>query len=582
MNNNAKQVANLETTISHQTNLEETERRATARLLQNLLIISLIATVGAGALTLIGGFGLALLLPIASILIFQTTSLILLWRGQLLPAQILLPTSLFLAITVIVAFPPGYGLHDINVIVYSLVIILAGLTLGQRGMYIFAVLIIIAIFGVAYGETNGLLVSPTSSLTSIISPFNLSLVILAITFIQRALINLLSENTQRARTSEKEVAERNEELQAFSEGLEKLVQQRTIELDLARVISERRAKQFESISQIARTISSARDLDSLLVQITEVVNREFGFYHVGVFLLDTAREYAVLSAANSQGGKKMLERNHRLKVGETGLVGFVTSTGRARLALDTGTDAVFFNNPDLPETHSEIALPLQVGEEIIGALDVQSIEPNAFNQEDVNILATLADQVSIAIQNARQFEQTRRALKESDALSKQFIQTGWSQFTRSNKLEGIRHNGAKTTLLYKKNVKDKETGTSDRNQLKTKGRGAVLSLPIKLRGEVIGSVDVRSQENRQWEQDELDIVTAIIERSAIAMENARLLADSQKIAAKERTIGDISAKISAQSDVDELLKTAAQELSRTMPGMQIAIQLKKDQETGNA
>jgi len=273
----------------------------------------------------------------------------------------------------------------------------------------------------------------------------------------------------------------------------------------------------------------------------------------------------------------MLDRGHRLKVGETGLVGFVTSTGRARVALDTGADAVFFNNPDLPDTRSEVALPLSVGDEIIGALDVQSIEPNAFNQEDVNILATLADQVSIAIQNARQFEETRKALIEADALSKQFVQTGWSQFTRTSNIEGIRHTGAKATLLYKKSGQGKGEVASDKAQLKTKGRGASLSLPVKLRGEVIGSVDIRSQENRQWEQDELDIVTAIIERSAIALENARLLASSQKLAAKERTIGEISTKISAQSDVDELLKTATQELGRSLPGMEISIQLKKDE-----
>lgn len=359
-------------------------------------------------------------------------------------------------------------------------------------------------------------------------------------------------------------------------GMEKRVADRTSELVLANESNERRAKQFESISRVTRIISSTRDLDSLLVQITTVINREFGFYHVGIFLLDTAGEYAVLSAANSAGGQKMLERSHRLKVGETGMVGFVTSTGRPRIALNTGADAVFFNNPDLPETRSEISLPLRVGEEIIGALDVQSTEPNAFNQEDINILSSLADQVSIAIQNSRQFEETRKALAESNSLSKQFIQTGWSRFTRTNRLEGIRHTGAKSTLLYRKSGKGKDEDDSDGSQLKAKGRGAVLSLPVKLRGEVIGSVDIHSPENRRWDQDELDIVTAIIERSAIAMENARLLADSQKLAAKERTIGEISTKISAQSDVDELLKTAAQELGRTLPGMEIAIQLKKE------
>jgi GAF domain-containing protein/HAMP domain-containing protein len=360
------------------------------------------------------------------------------------------------------------------------------------------------------------------------------------------------------------------------DGLEQMVEQRTTELLSANAKNERRAKQFESIAHIARTISSTRDLDLLLSQITTAINREFGFYHIGIFLLDASKEYAILSAANSEGGKIMLERGHRLKVAETGLVGYATGTGKSRIALDIGTDAIFFNNPDLPQTRSELTLPLRVGEDIIGALDVQSAEPNAFSTEDVNILSTLAEQVSIAIQNAQQFEQTRQALNESEILSRQFIQGGWQQFTKHKDLIGIRHTGARASLLYKKNGKNEDR--SDESTSKIKARGTSLSLPIKLRGEVIGSVDVHSPDNRPWDQDELDIVTAIIERAAIAMENARLLAESQKRAAKERTIGEIASKISVQSDINELLKTAAQELGRTLPGAEIAIQFNKDTE----
>jgi GAF domain-containing protein/HAMP domain-containing protein len=360
--------------------------------------------------------------------------------------------------------------------------------------------------------------------------------------------------------------------------LEKRVEERTAELSAANERNERRASQFEAIAHIARTISSTRDLDELLSQITTVINREFGFYHVGVFLLDTTKEYAVLSAANSEGGKTMLEHGHRLKVGETGLVGYATGTGTPRVALDTGADAVFFNNPDLPQTRSEIALPLRVGEEIIGALDVQSTEPNAFMQEDINILSTLADQVSIAIQNVQQLEATRKALSESEVLSRQFVQTGWQEFTKGRNLLGIRHTGARASLIHRRDGKDKQENLWGADQFKPGARGAALSLPIKLRGEVIGSVDVRAPDNRPWDQDELDIVTAIIERAAIAMENARLLAESQKRAAKERIIGEISAKISVQSEINELLKTAAQELGRSLPGAEIAIQFNKDTE----
>jgi len=362
------------------------------------------------------------------------------------------------------------------------------------------------------------------------------------------------------------------------EGLEQRVAERTSELASANEKNERRARHFESIAQVASTISSTRDMDSLLPQITTAISNRFGFYHVGIFLLDPRREYAVLSAANSEGGQRMLARNHRLKVAEMGIVGFVTSLGKPRVALNTGEDAVFFDNPDLPETRSEISLPLHVGDEVIGALDVQSTEPNAFDQEDINILTTLADQVSIAIQNAKQYEETRKALAESDLLSRQFVQTGWQQFTKSQKLVGIRHSGARATLLYRKNGKSKSENDLNWDQAMTESRGMSLSLPVKLHGQVIGSVDVRAPGNRKWEQDELDIVTAIIERAALAMENARLLAESQKRAAKERTIGEISAKIGMQSDINELLKTAAQELGQTLPGAEIAIQFNKDDE----
>ena len=360
-------------------------------------------------------------------------------------------------------------------------------------------------------------------------------------------------------------------------GLERTIENRTSELSLANQRNEQRARQFQSISRVARTIGSTLDLDSLLSQITNVISREFGFYHVGVFLLDSPREYAVLSAANSEGGQVMLARGHRLKVGEKGLVGFVSSTGRPRVALDTGTDAVFFDNPYLPDTRSEMALPLLTGNTVIGVLDVQSTEQNAFTQEDVDILSTLADQVSIAIQNARQNEQTQRALAESNVLSRQFVQTGWDQFTKRQKILGVRHTGAKATLLYSQDANGKNGAIRDTGQLELKGSGAVHSIPITLRGEVIGAVDVRVPDNRQWDQDEIDIVSAIIERAAVALENARLLSESQKHAAKERTIGEISAKLSAQSNVDDLLRMAAQELARRLPDTEIAIQFRKEE-----
>jgi GAF domain-containing protein len=208
-------------------------------------------------------------------------------------------------------------------------------------------------------------------------------------------------------------------LREILESLEKRVEARTSELLVANEKNERRAKQFESIAQVSRTISSTENLDNLLAHITTVINHEYGFYHVGIFLVDDQNQYASLRATNSDGGLIMLRRGHRLKVGEQGIVGFVTSRGEPRIALNVGQDAVFFNNPDLPETRSELALPLKLGGTILGALDLQSMDVNAFSQEDVSVLSILADQVAIAIQNARSAEQAQRALIEAGIATKQ-------------------------------------------------------------------------------------------------------------------------------------------------------------------
>jgi GAF domain-containing protein/HAMP domain-containing protein len=361
--------------------------------------------------------------------------------------------------------------------------------------------------------------------------------------------------------------------------LENRVNERTSELTQANERNERRAKQFEYISQVAATISSTRDLETLLKQITTAISTKFGFYHTGIFLLDARKEFAVLSAANSEGGKRMLSRNHRLRVGETGIVGYVTGTKKARVALDTGQDAVYFNNPDLPDTRSEIALPLLAGDEVIGALDVQSTEPNAFDQEDINILTTLADQVSIAIQNARQYEETRKALAESMTASRQFISTGWQQFTRDQKISGIRHTGTRSEVIYteKKKKQENENAILAGSMKKTNDNG-LISLPIKLRGVEIGVVDVRTGDSHSLDRDEMDIINAIMERTAIAMENARLLQESQRQTAKEQKIGEVTARIGESINIRNVLQTAVEELGRALPGSEVVIQFTKSDE----
>ncbi len=354
------------------------------------------------------------------------------------------------------------------------------------------------------------------------------------------------------------------ELKNNQVNLETYANARTAELVIANQHNEQRTSQFEAIAYTARTISSIQILDQLLPQVTQTISEQFGFYHVGIFLLDNNKEYAILAASNSEGGKKMLERNHRLLIGGIGIVGFVTNTGQPRIALDVELDAAYFNNPDLPDTQSEIALPLRIGTDTFGALDVQSKKKNAFSQEDISILSILADLVGIAIQNARSYQQTHEALSQAEIASRQMSSQQWQQFLTHTPVEGYFFDGVDT-----KNLKPTD------NQ-----RANSLAIPLTLRGTRIGTIKLSTADpKRTWTTDEIDMAEATAERTSIALENARLLQEAQKRAAKERVIGEISAKIGGSSNLESILQTAILELGNTLPGTDIAIQFKKGQET---
>ncbi len=342
------------------------------------------------------------------------------------------------------------------------------------------------------------------------------------------------------------------------QGLEDRISERTSELEILSQTNAYRASRFEAIARISRIISSTRILEQLLPQIAETISDQLGYYHVGIFLVDPNKEYAILVAANSEGGKGMLERGHRLGVGTTGIVGFVTQTGKPRVALEVGQDAVYFNNPYLPETHSEIALPLRSGSEIIGALDVQSKLTNAFTEEDVNILSVLADQVSIAIQNARSFQESREALEKAERAAAQLSEQQWSQIRKSQKVAGFHFDGVQTQELTLR---------------QQKGSSNNLAIPILLRGVQIGTIKLSAPDpDRKWDNNEIAMAQATAERTALAIETARLLEEAQKRASKERAIGQISAKIGSLVNIDNIVQTTIQELGSTMPGTDVSIQ----------
>ncbi|MDD2922889.1 MAG: GAF domain-containing protein [Anaerolineales bacterium] len=348
-----------------------------------------------------------------------------------------------------------------------------------------------------------------------------------------------------------------EKLNDSLQGLEDRVTERTQDLAQVNEDAARRAAQFEAIARVARTITSAQTLDALLQQIAETISAELNFYHVGIFLLDPRREFAILAAANSEGGKRMIAKNYRLQVGGASIIGYVTNLGQPRVALDIGADAEHFNNPDLPDAHSEITLPLLASTGVFGALDAQSVTANAFSQEDIDILSILADQVSAAIQNARSYQQSREAQEQAENASLQLSGQQWRTFLTNETAQGYYFDGIGVKSI----------------QPADKRRPHKLSVPILLRGSQIGSVKLNALDpNHEWSDDEISIVQAAAERTALALDNARLLLESQKRAAKERTIGEISAKIGGLTNLESIIQTAIQELGDTLPDVDVAVQ----------
>jgi GAF domain-containing protein/HAMP domain-containing protein len=364
--------------------------------------------------------------------------------------------------------------------------------------------------------------------------------------------------------------------------LEQRVEERTRDLATTSTKMEYRARQLETIAEIARVVTSVQDVDQLLPKIVATISERFDFYHSGIFLLDESGHHAELRAANSEGGQRMLNRRHTLAVEETSIVGYVTKVGEARVAMDVGVDAVHFQNPDLPDTRSELALPLRVGKNIIGALDVQSKTVNAFTADDIQLLGILADQVAIAIENARLFSSARRALDESQGVYQQYVKQEWGKFTAQAKHIGFRFSESSTDPLsgiLDHPEMEAATSSGEIVKMKTiveKGAAAttILAVPIKIRGEVIGVLDVRSnQPGREWSVDEVALVQALADRAALSLENARLFEEATVRADRERKVSQIADKLNSSFRIETILKTAAEELSRALQGSEVLVQI---------
>jgi GAF domain-containing protein len=325
---------------------------------------------------------------------------------------------------------------------------------------------------------------------------------------------------------------------------------------------EKQLVELKSAAQVAREAAAIHDLDRLLENTVNLISNRFGFYHAGIFLLDELSEYAVLCAASSEGGKKMLARQHKLPVGKVGIVGYAAGTGEPRIALDVGADATYFNNPDLPQTRSEAALPLKSRNRVIGILDVQSTQSNAFSDDDVAILQTLADQLALAIENARLFTQTQNTLKEVASVNRRLVAKAWKPRV------AINH----PVYTFDPIMGIKQISSTELPRDETDNQ--TLVAPIMFRGQSFGSVTLHRAEGEPvWTQSETEFFNMIVSQLGLALENARMLEDTQEQAEREKLVGDISAKLWASSDINTILRTAVEEIGSSLNLAQAVVEL---------
>ena len=514
----------------------------------------------------------------SGLIMVMMIALYLLHRGNINASGIIIVVLGWLGVSV-QAFTAD-GVKDAIVIAFLALGLLASIIVNWRASGIVILSGIAMLWALALLQANGVFIP--SSQDPVGYARDLSLVFIAVSVLVYLSTTSMQSAIRRAASSEQHLVQSNRELQDLNQSLEERVANRTAELELANQRNERRARQFEAIAQVARATTSIQDEDTLLFRLAQVISEQFGFYHVGIFLLDEQRENTVLRASNSEGGRRMLARRHSLRVGQIGIVGHVASSGNPRIALDVEQDAAFKDNPDLPETRSEMALPLKDAGQIIGVLDVQSIEPNAFLPEDTETFYTLADQVAIAIQNARSNEATQRLLEEAQRTSEAYLKEAWRVMQTREKRIG--YLVSENTIKPLDKFVDHPYVTkviSQGEPLVADGETGTLAVPIRLRGEVVGVLDIRVPKGHDWDPDEVDIAKAVADRLSLALESATLLRTTQRRAEIERLTADISAKIGASVNMRNVLQTAVEELGRVLPGSEVVIQFQSGKDNGS-
>lgn len=356
--------------------------------------------------------------------------------------------------------------------------------------------------------------------------------------------------------------------------LEQRVAERTREL-------ENQTTRLRVAAEITKEVSSYDNPSQLIERVGELIRDRFGYYHTGIFLLDDEHEFAVLTASPTQAGRQMISNGYKLRVGEGSIVGRVAATGEPRRSLDTGLDAADINNPLLPDTRSEMTVPIKAENRVIGVLDVQSDQAQAFTEEDAAIMVVFADHLGIAIERSRLLQRVEANLEELEQAYGRSTRESWKSLSESSLLSNAGYRFDNVRIQPINTTPELGAEAMQAGKLVTRNeddpsKHAMAAIPIKLRGQPIGVVTIRLKEG--YNPNTINTIEQAVERLAASLESARLFEEARARADREQAISQVTSAISSAPEFDAILRTTVEEIGKSFGDAEVSIQLTENLE----
>ena len=386
--------------------------------------------------------------------------------------------------------------------------------------------------------------------------------------------------------------------------------------------SQHRTIQLETAAEIARDISSSLNLDELLVKAVNFIRERFDFYHASVFMHDLQGEFAVIREATGEAGVQMKRTGYKVGIGSKSIVGFVSSRGEQLIVDNTAKDAAYYANPLFPNTRSEAAFPLKVGDRILGEIDVQSIHPYAFTEDKIRSFQILADQMAIAMVNTELFSETQEHLSQHRLLH-HITTTAASGTTLEEALESavnglqVTLGGDRATILltnreknslevkastgyaediakveipigsgitgwvaaHKRPLRVKNVSEDPRYILVSSNTRSELAIPLVFRNELLGVLNVESELIDAYTENDEEMLGTLGGSLAAIIANARLLEQIRVQAERDRLIYEVTSKIRRSTDIQLIMAATTSELTRLTGARYAKIQIKPEDNT---